>query len=214
MDLNLPQRLYLLGYDVDRGRPDPVGNAQRGRLLCAAAVVDLIGRGLLRERDGRVERTLSSRTPDDRLLSLVLSGVPSHRPRHWVDLVHRRMVESEEHVRDGLAARGVITVGGRRILGLFPSRTITLTDADRVRGLHARTRAAVVEEHDVAAVDGEDLALAVIASEGEIQTAFTARERWDHRRTLAAFHGRFDAAFPGLRTAIGTAVRASKGPTG
>lgn len=212
MDMTLPQRLYLLGYDLDRHRLDPVGTAHRGQLLSAAALTDLVVSGLLRAREGTVERTVDSSVPDDPFLAAILKTVPPTRSRHWITSLYPEMSRAEDLVRAELVAAGIVSVGQRRLLGLIPVRTIALDRPEQAVRLRERTRDAAMGGQDPNRVPLEDMTLAVLAVEGDVDTVFTARDRWDHRRSLTALGERFDTTFPGLRIAIGTAVRATKGP--
>ncbi|PSK96283.1 Golgi phosphoprotein 3 GPP34 [Murinocardiopsis flavida] len=208
MDLTLPQRLYLLSYDIDQNRFDPVSIAYRGQLLCAAALAQLTAAGQLRVHNATAERT-TARPPEDPFLADVLADVSPDKPRHFNSAVYLRAAEAEKAVREQLTANGTITVDRGRALGIFPTRTVTLGHPEQVRVLREHTRNAVLAGHDAAAVPFGDAALAAIAAEGDIWTAFTPGERSAHRPMLTAIQERFDTAVPGLRIAIRAAVMAT-----
>ncbi|PRX96628.1 GPP34 family phosphoprotein [Allonocardiopsis opalescens] len=207
-DLTLPQRLYLLSYDLDKDRFDPVSTAYRGQLLCAAALADLTLGGRLSARGGRAERTAAG-PPGDPFLAEVLSDISPDRPMHWITGLYHRMGGAEEAVLDGLAARGAVAVDRGRALDLVPTRTVALKRPDRVRLLRDRTREALVAGREAAAVPMADAAVLVIAAEGDVWAALSPQERSAHRPALTALQRRFDAEIPGLRTAIRTAVMAT-----
>lgn len=208
MGPTLPQRLYLLTYDIDKNRFDPVSAAYRGQLLCAAALAELTIGGLLRDHEGKAART-TARPPDDPFLADVLADVSPDKPSHWITAVYLRMSEAEEVVREQLAANGAITVERGRALGVFPTRTVRLNHPEHVRPLREQTRDAVLADRDAATVPIEDAAMIAIAAEGDIWTVLTPKERGQHRPALTALQERFDTAIPGLRNAIRTAVMAT-----
>ncbi|GLU50185.1 GOLPH3/VPS74 family protein [Nocardiopsis ansamitocini] len=205
MDLTLPQRLYLISYDTDKGRFDPVSTTYRGPLLRAAALAELIIGGLLHGRGGKAEHT-AVRPPEDPFLAEVLADVAPNEPGHWINAVQRGTVRAEEAVCEQLVANGSITVERGRMLGVFPTRTVTPNDPGQVRLLREHTRNAVVAGHDPATVPIEDAALAVIAVEGDIWTVFGPQERGTHKAALKALQKRFDSEVPALRNAILTTV--------
>ncbi|WP_435111930.1 GOLPH3/VPS74 family protein [Nocardiopsis synnemataformans] len=208
MDLTLPQRLYLLSYDTDKNRFDPVSAAYRGQLLCAAALADLTLGGLLSPRDGKVTRAIA-RAPKDPFLARVLSDLSPNEPHHWINLLYLQMGRAEEMVRGELVADGAVTVRRGRTLGVFPTRTVVLDRPEEVSRLRERTRDAVLGGRDAAAVPLQDAAMVAIAAEGDVWTVFAPNERWRHRPAVRALQERFDAAAPGLRNAVRTAVMAT-----
>ncbi|MGW8526420.1 MULTISPECIES: GOLPH3/VPS74 family protein [Nocardiopsidaceae] len=205
MEPTLPQRLYLLSYDTDKNRFDPVSTAYRGHLLRAAALTELILGGLLRARDGRAERD-TARTPEDPFLAEVLDGLSPHEPGHWINAVPDREWKAERAVREQLVANGSITVDRGRVLGLFPTLDVTLEHPGEVRRLRERVHEAVRTEHTVATAPAEDVALAAIAADGDVWTVFTPQERHEYRAGFKAVHERFGVEVPGMRTAILAAV--------
>ncbi|MFI0468709.1 GPP34 family phosphoprotein [Saccharopolyspora sp. 5N102] len=100
MDQPLPHRMYLLCYDAGKGRLDPNSCLVRGQLMRAAAAADLAIGGLLRDRDGKAERTPAAATaPGDAFLAEVLDYVPADGSRRWSNVVDRRWHTAEEAVR-------------------------------------------------------------------------------------------------------------------
>ncbi len=205
MDPTLPQRLYLISYDLDRGRFDPVSTVYRGSLLRAAALTQLILDGLLRDRGGRAERD-PVRTPDDPFLAEVLAGLSPKEPSHWVNAVPDWAWTAENAVREQLVADGSATVNRSRVLGVFPTRRVTLHHPARVRELRERVRDAVLAGSGPATAPVEDVALAAIAVDGDVWTVFTTKERQQHRARFKEMHERFEAEVPGMRNAVLAAV--------
>lgn len=205
MDPTLPQRLYLLSYDMDKGRFDPVSTTYRGHLLRAAALTELILGGWLHVRDGGAERA-AARPPEDPFLAGVLAGLAPKEPGHWVNAVPDRTWAAEDAVREQLVANGEITVDRGRVLGVFPTRKVTPNRLADVRQLRERTRDAVLAGSGPATAPAGDVALAAIAVDGDVWTVFTPKERQQHRAEFKALHERFEAEVPGMRNAVLAAV--------
>ncbi|MBX9387952.1 GPP34 family phosphoprotein [Streptomonospora nanhaiensis] len=201
----LPERLYLLSYDLDRDRLDPYSGLYRHALLRGAALAELSLRGLLADQDGKAARRGGDGEPEDPLLARVLAEVPWDRPRRWTGLVMREPGAAERIVRERLAEAGVITVRTRRLLGVVPLRTVTPLRPDEIRPLRERVRAAVLGG-DPAAAPVEDAVLASLAVEGDVGSVFTGRERRANRHAIAALHAHVDAAVPGVRAAVRVVV--------
>jgi hypothetical protein len=193
----LPQRMYLLCYDLAADELGDDTALVRGQLLRAAAVADLRLAGLLHDRDGQAVR--GPGRPEDPFLAEVLDAAPADRPGRWFDVVDARWWAAEESVRDHLAAFGVIRVSRRRWLGMFPYRHVTPSDRDQVRALRARVRDVVLGDPDAAAL--ADAVLASIAVDGA-SSLFHDRELRGHRAAVRALGRRVDAALPGLRSAL------------
>lgn len=203
MNQPLPHRMFLLCYDTDKDRLDSSSVLVRGPLMRAAAVADLTIGGLLRDRDGKAERTPAAATaPSDAFLAEVLHEVPQDRPRRWFKVVESGWHTAEGAVRDQLASIGTITIDRRRALGLFPVRHITLAEPEQARALQDRVRNVVLSGHDPATVAIEDATLAALAADGDVGTVFTTRERITHRHAFRAVTDHVDTTLPGLRKAL------------
>lgn len=205
MELTLPERLYLLSYDLDKDRLDSVSSLYRDQLLRAAALAQLTIGGVLGVRKRKAVRA-GGPAPRDPFLARVLDDVPAHKPRSWTDVLLRGPGTAEKTVRDRLADAGAITVEKSRLLGLLPVRKVTPGDPDQVRGLRERVRHTVTSGLDPASAPLEDTAVAAIAAEGDVESVFTWREKRAHKREVTALKSHFDATFPGLRDAVLTAV--------
>lgn len=201
----LPQRLYLISYDLDGGRLDPVSTVYRGDLLRAAALTELILGGWLGGRDGRAVRA-DVPPPPDPFLAEVLAGLSPKEPGHWLNAVPDRAWTAEATVREQLVADGAITVECRRVLGVFPTRKVAPRHPDEVRRPRERTRHAVLAGAGPVTAPVEDVAVAAIAVDGDVWTVFTPKERQKHRAGFKALHERFEAEVPGMRNAVITSV--------
>ncbi|MFC4562325.1 GPP34 family phosphoprotein [Nocardiopsis mangrovi] len=212
MDLTLPERLYLISYDLDKRRFDAVSGPYRSHLLRAAALAELTIRGLLGAAgNGRAARA-GGPEPRDPFLARVLADVPPHKPRDWTGILLREFGEAEDTVRDRLVEAGAITVERRRVLGVIPTSEVTPAHPDQVRRLREQVRHTVTGGHDPASAPIEAAALAAIALEGDVESVFTWRERRSHKRAVKALNARFDVNFPGLREAVLIAVANARSP--
>lgn len=209
MHPTLPQRIYLLSYDADRGRFDPLSTAYRGQLLRAAALAELTITGLVGDRDGKAVRNAGA-PPADPFLAEVLADVPRDRPRGRLGLLQRGMIRAESAVREPLARAGTITVTRRRVLGLIPAGKVTVDRPDEVRELRERARAALFAGGDPAAAPIEDAAAAAIAVAGDMLTVFGLAERRRYPAEIASLNARVDAAAPGILRAVHLAVAATR----
>ena len=197
--LSLPQRLYLLCYDLDRDTLGAGTALVRGQLLRAAAVAELRLAGQLHDHDGRAVR--GSGAPADAFLAEVLDTVPIDTAKRWYGVIDTHWWAAEGSVRRGLAARGVVTVSRRRWLGMIPHGHVTPTDPAGVRDLRDRVRR-VVLGGDPAVAAPEDGVLAAVAVDGGAGTVFTVRELLEHRGAVRALGEHVDEALPGLRKAL------------
>lgn len=209
MNQPLAHQMYLLCYDVEKGRIESSSALVRGQLVRAAAVADLALGGWLRDRAGKAERT-TAEVPDDPFLAEVLDHVSPDRPRRWFTVVDHSWHTAEATVRDLLASTGVITADRRRALGLFPVHDIALPDPERVRALQRRVRDAVLGGHDPAGIAIEDAVLATFALQGDVRTAFSPKERRAHREVVRAVADRVDAGLPRLRKALDYSIAARR----
>lgn len=209
MDPTLPQRVYLLSYDADKQRFDPVSTAYRGQLLRAAALAELTIAGLVGDRNGKAVRNAGP-PPDDPFLAAVLGDVPRDTPRHRLGLLQHGMLRADAAVREPLARAGTITVRRSRVLGLIPVTNVTVDRPERVLALRERTRAALFAGGDPAAVPVEDAAAAAIAVAGGVTTVFTLAELRHHKPRVTALNAHVDAAAPGVLKAVRLAVAATR----
>ncbi|WP_082119327.1 GOLPH3/VPS74 family protein [Saccharothrix sp. ST-888] len=176
----LPGKLYLLAYDPQRERLTGVRDLDF--LLRAAALTELLRRGLLRE-DGRGPAAVGSEPAGlDPVLAELLRLIREERPRSWQSWVARRRARTARAVRDGLAAAGWIRVDEYRVLGLFPAARVTPRDP--------RVRKALVEavaqalHGPLSRVDPGDAALVALADAAQLRTVLTWRQRREFRARI------------------------------
>jgi hypothetical protein len=196
---SLPQRLYLLAYDTRRQRLS--GRTQLGYLLRAAALTDLLLRGLVADERGKVVAGERHQL-DDPVLGAVLRQVAESRPRSWTHWVRSGQRPLRLAVREQLKAGGWIRVEPRRVLGIFPASRVTVQDTrvlKRLAGIIARALGAGLP---AARVDPGDAALVALAAAGELSTAISRRQRREHRQRIARLSERAGPAAPALRKVL------------
>jgi hypothetical protein len=196
---SLPQRLYLLAYDTRRQRLR--GRTQLGYLLRAAALTDLLLRGLVADDRGKVVAG-ERRELDDPVLGAVLQQVAESRPRSWSHWVRSGQRPLRLAVREQLEAGGWIQVEQRRVLGVFPASRITVRDTRVRKGLAAIVARTLGAGLPAARVEPADAGLVALAAAGELSTAISRRQRREHRQRIARLSERAGPAVPALRKVI------------
>jgi hypothetical protein len=188
--LSLAERLYLLSYDPTRKRF--TGSGERGLLLRAAALTELLAAGALRDEGGKAVAVPAARPPQDPLLALVLEEIgASGRPRTWQHWVRHRDRHAKGLVRDRLAAARWIRVQPRRLLGLFPVDDVTVRDTRAVRRLLDSARSALhgARAEGIAEADAAAVALAAAARLRTVVSRADAKQRQDRIEALTARTG-------------------------
>lgn len=208
--LPLPHQLFLLSLRPAKARLDDDSAAVRGALLRAAAIAELRLAGLLRDHDGKAERTNAPVIePLNPFLADVLGDVRPDRRRGWFDVVNDRSSKAAEAVRDQLAATKIIMVEQHRILGLIPTYRIGLPDPGPVVALRERVRRAV-RENPGAPID--EAVLAVLAVDGNVSTVFGWRDLRGQSAAVRALKKRIDRELTGLRPATEAAIAVNRAP--
>ncbi|MFF5078215.1 GPP34 family phosphoprotein [Actinoplanes sp. NPDC000266] len=201
--LPLPQQLFLLSHQPEKGRLDDDSEAVRGSLLRGAAVAQLRLAGLLHDRAGKAQRTNAAGAETlDPFLAEVLADVAADRPRRWFDLLEQRWQKAEEAVQEQLAAAGIVTVEQRRVLGIIPAKQIAPADHGSVRALRDRVRRAAHREPGSAPPPVGEAVLAALAIDGNVSTVFGWRDLWGHKAAVAELKDQVDRELPGLRSAL------------
>lgn len=170
--LSLAASLYLLTYDPRTGKPT---GAHTGYLVRAAALTELVQRGMLTDADGRPCPVPDAGTGDPALDGL-LELIGESRPRTWQTWVGHQPRLTEHAVRDQMVAAGYLRSSGRRVLGLFPAREYTLERADAVAGMRDEVVGVLLGGQPVAEVSEREAALVALAAAGELRTVVTATD--------------------------------------
>jgi hypothetical protein len=197
---SLAARLFLLAYDPSTGRL--VGRwTKLGRILRAAALVDLQLSGNLADDNGRARLTKAA-DPVDPVLAGVLRDIRRVGPRKWRTWVDRRHGAIVREVRDELERARLIKVERYRILGLFPAHRITLRHPLVRRQLLRNATDTLRPARLVTRIDLRDAAVVVLAATGELRTVLTKDQRKRHKDRLAQLTVRVGPVPPALKKAI------------
>ncbi|MEV6825725.1 GPP34 family phosphoprotein [Amycolatopsis sp. NPDC051102] len=195
-ELSLPARAYLLACDTRRDRlPD---RDRVALLVRAAALTDLVLRGLVGDAAGRPEVRGAGGTGhlvlDDLLAELAAD--PHRKWRAWVRRGARGTLQSLEAQLD---AAGVLTLRTSRVLGLFPRRRPVVRDAATAAALRDEVVSALRSDSPVPA---EVAALTSLAAAAELSAVLPRGERRRRRERLARLADQAGATVPALRKVI------------
>jgi hypothetical protein len=176
---SLPGKLYLLSYDPERGRL--TGRANLELLLAAAALTELLQRGLLRDERGKA--VAAGPAPADLLpvLAQLLAEVAESRPRSWKYWVAKRRGLARV-LPQALAGAGVLRLEQARVLGIFPVTRVEPRDPRPRKALVAAVSAAL--RGPLSRIDPQDAALVALADAARLSTVLTARQRREHRERI------------------------------
>ncbi|MEV7021546.1 GPP34 family phosphoprotein [Kitasatospora sp. NPDC093558] len=176
----LPEKLYLLAYDPERGRHLTTLNLDAA--VRAAALTELLHRGLIRD-DGRHPAAVDGAADGlDPLSAWLLEQIRQGRRRSWKSWIGRQSW-SAHTVRDGLAADGRIRVEERRVLGIFPVARVTLPEPRVRKELASRVTSAL--KGPLSYVDPADAALVALADAAQLRAVMTWGQRREFRARIA-----------------------------
>jgi hypothetical protein len=169
---SLPQRIFLLAYNPDRGR---VGfDTNLGTMLRAAALADLYLNGHLTDERGRP--AVEVRHPcHDPFLASLLDEIGGSRPRTWKSWIGRRHRVAVREVRQQLGDDGWVRLQPHRILGLFPRTRVTIRDPRVRKELLGRVNATL--NKPIGRIDPADAALVAIVAAGELTLVIDRKTR-------------------------------------
>ncbi|TDD13820.1 GPP34 family phosphoprotein [Kribbella turkmenica] len=197
---SLAARLFLLAYDPQTGRL--VGRwTKLGRILRAAALVDLQLRGNLADDNGRA-RLSKAAAPADPVLAEVLQDIRRVGPRKWRTWIDRRHGRIVRDVRDELERARLIKVEHYRAFGLFPTYRVTLRHPLVRRQLLRNATDALRPARLVTRIDLRDAAVLTLAATGDLRTVVTKEQRKRHKDRIAQLAVRVGPVVPALKKAI------------
>jgi hypothetical protein len=203
---SLPQRIFLLAHDPDKGRVRVGTNL--GAMVRAAVLADLYLSGHLTEVNGRA--VVGARQPcADPVLATLLDEVAGSRPRKWQSWVDRRQHATVVAVRRQLADGGWVRLEPYRILGIFPSTKVTLRDPRVRKELLGRVRAALKDP--IGRVDAADAALVTVVAAGDLGLVLDRRARREAKRRLQELADLSGPIGPALRKSIAASAAAAAG---
>jgi hypothetical protein len=176
---SLPQRVFVLAYNPDKGR---VGfDTNLGTMLRAAALADLYLTGHLTDDRGRA--AIAVQHPcHDRVLGAVLEEIAGSKPRRWQSWVGHHQRATRNAVRQQLSDEGWVRLEPRRILGLFPTTKVSIRDPRVRTELLGRVNAALTTPID--RVDPADAALVAIIAAGGLTLVLDRNIRRANKRRI------------------------------
>jgi hypothetical protein len=205
MPASLPQRVFLLAYNPDKGR---VGmTTELGAMLRAAALTDLYLNGHLTDENGRAAVT---RHPSrDPVLAAILEEIAASRSRKWQSWVGRRQGAAVKAVRQQLGDGGWVRLEPRKILGLFPTTRVTIRDPRVRKEVLGRVSGAL--RNPFGRTDPADAALVAIAAAGDLRIVLDRKARRAHKRRIQELTKISGPVGPALRKSIEASAAASAG---
>lgn len=167
----ITEDLFLL-LTTDEGKTEGWGT-QKGYGLAGAVLADLVVAERIsfgEEKDPRVS-VLSSAPTDNRVLDAALARVAEKDGKKASSLVQDRKLNPEANVAAELAARGIVAIEEKQLLGLVPARYPVL-DSTPEREVRERLRVVLSggtpTEHEatlLSILQGLDVAHKVLAEE-------------------------------------------------
>jgi hypothetical protein len=202
----LPQRIFLLAYDPDKGRVRAGTNL--GAMLRAAALADLYLSGHLTDERGRA--AIAARHPcHDPVLEALLEEIAGSRPRKWQSWVGRRQRATVGAVRQQLGDGGWVRLEPHRILGLFPTTRVTIRDPRVRKELLGRVNGAL--RNPIGRVDPADAVLVAIVAAGGLKLVLDRRTKRANKRRVRELTELSGPIGPALRKSIEAAEAAAAG---
>jgi len=195
----LAARLFLLAYDPERGRL--AAGSRLGKILRAAALVDLQLSGNLADDNGRARLTTTV-DPAHPVLAGVLDDIRRLGPRKWRTWIERHPRAIVREVRDELERARLIKVEPHRTLGLFPADRITLRQPLVRRQLLQSATDTLRPARLVTRIDLRDAAIVVLAATGDLRTVITKDQRTRHKDRLAQLAVRVGPVVPALKKSL------------
>ena len=195
----LAARLFLLACDPQTGKL--AARSRLGKILRAAALVDLQLSGNLADDNGRARLTKAA-DPADPVLAAVLGDIRRVGPRKWRTWVDRHPRAIVRDVRNDLERARLIKVEPYRVLGVFPAHRITLRQPLIRRQLLQRATDTLRPARLVTRVDLRDAAIVVLASTGDVRTVLSKDQGKRHKERLAQLAVRVGPVVPALKKAL------------
>ncbi|MEV6987249.1 GPP34 family phosphoprotein [Sphaerisporangium sp. NPDC051017] len=201
----LPERLYLLTYDVEKKRMTYC--SERGYLMRAGILAELLLAGHIADATGGP--VAQAKTVADPLLDETLQMVAASRRRTWQHWVNKGSGAAARQVRDRLESGGWIRVERGRVLGFIPRTKVTVRDTRVPKRLASTVASALRGPHPASRLDPRDAALAALAATLRLKTVMP-RADWRARRVRGEELAEVVAPVPwALRKAIQAAQAAA-----
>lgn len=168
-ELTLPERMYLLAYDLDREKL--TARSELGLIMRAAALAELMGSGRVTDENGKPHVT-DARPCGVPMLDDLLAEIGAAGPRSWQRWIRKQERKASRAWRDHLEKNRQIKVDARMLL---PDR-VTLRDRRAVKQLQTETRAALRGSTDARTEAALALALA-----GGLKTVASGADKRKHK---------------------------------
>lgn len=195
----LPATLYLLAYDVSKGR---LTERQKvGPLMRGAVLTDLVLREQLAEDGGRAVVT-NQRQTGDPVLDSVLEEIATDKPRKWKAWVQRRATPTLKLVEQTMAASGTLVVERKKALGMFPHDAVRVSDPDEPGRLRAMVDEALRGTRPVDEVPPFEAAVTSLAAASQLRGVVSGRDKRRYKDRITALTDRSGAAVPALRKVL------------
>ncbi|BCB88127.1 GOLPH3/VPS74 family protein [Phytohabitans suffuscus] len=174
---SLPQRIFLLAYNPDKGK---VGlGTNLGAMLRAAALADLYQGGHLTDERGRA--TIDARHPcHDPVLDALLEEIAGSKPHTWQSWIGHRQHAAVRAVRQQLNDGGWVHLQPHKILGLFPTTKVTIRDPRVRKELLDRVNTAL--RKPIGSIDPADAALVAIVAAGDLKLVLDRKTKRAHKQ--------------------------------
>ncbi|MFF7632471.1 GPP34 family phosphoprotein [Kitasatospora sp. NPDC008050] len=200
MDLpdTLPGKLYLLTYPPDSERQRHRG--ELGLALRAAALTDLLQRGLLADRSGCPQPDRPAPARLDPVLRSVLDQITESKPHGWERWVRAKDRAFTSVVRDRLSEEGYLDLAEYRVLGLFPTLRPVPRDPS-VRGRLA-TEVDAAFTGPAQQVEPWRAAVVALAAAADLHTVVSRQRRRAERARIAELTTLTGPVPPALRRAV------------
>ncbi|GAA4208298.1 GOLPH3/VPS74 family protein [Actinocatenispora rupis] len=197
---DLPSRMYLLALDPAKERL--VARDRIGYLLRGAALADLLLAGALRDEQRKAVPTGLVADSDPFAADVLAEIAASGRPRDWRHWVRRQARQARPRVRDRLVDNGFLTVETRRVLGIFPSERLTVTDPRTYRAYVDGVGQALRGDRPVDRVEARDAAAVALAAAAELRTVLSGSERRSYKKRIEMLAESVDPVATAVRKAI------------
>lgn len=203
---SLPQRIFLLAYNPDKGKIN--AGTSLGAVLRAAALADLYLNGHLTDDRGRA--AIDVRHPcHDPVLEALLAEIAGSKPRKWQTWVSRRQRPTVSAVRGQLSDGGWVRLEPRKILGLFPTTKVTVRDPRVRKELLGRVSGAM--KNPIGRTDPADAALVAIAAAGDLKLVLDRKAKRANKQRIKDLTELSGPVGPALRKALLAEAAAASG---
>jgi hypothetical protein len=162
MDLLLAERLLLLVYDDDKGRPG-WGQGSPEISISGALLIDLARAGTLQLDGEAVAPAPGAAAPTHPLLTEALQVIREGEPRDaktWVNDLRKEMKPLERKTAESLVDRGVLDEERSKALGIVDRYRFPTRDPEPERAVRDHLAAVLLEEQQPTGDDVQLIALA------------------------------------------------------